>query len=209
MDAGLKRELEAKVYAGERLTRADGAALHASDDLAWLGRLAHHRRTERNGDRVLFRGDTAESDKSADSEKRATARYGAGEEWIDEVLRLRERQERSGEFAAFVPLPEGDEATPTAPAATLKAFAIARLLFDNVPHIGAVTTAHGRSVAQLVLNFGADDLTGDLDRDDLLELIWDAGLRPVERDAGYAVVEEFEPAPTLASRRSEPQQVWA
>lgn len=37
MDAGLKRELEAKVYAGERLTREDGIALYESDDLAWLG----------------------------------------------------------------------------------------------------------------------------------------------------------------------------
>ena len=51
MDAGRKRELEEKVYAGERLSRADGEALYDSDDLAWLGRLAHHRRTESNGDR--------------------------------------------------------------------------------------------------------------------------------------------------------------
>src|SRR5688572_14619183 len=54
MDVGLKRELEAKVYAGERLSRADGIALYDSDDLAWLGRLAHHKRTRRNGDRVMF-----------------------------------------------------------------------------------------------------------------------------------------------------------
>src|SRR5690606_33186097 len=32
----------------------DGEDLYASDDLAWLGRLAHHRRTELNGDRVMF-----------------------------------------------------------------------------------------------------------------------------------------------------------
>lgn len=54
MDVGLKREIEAKVYAGERLTRADGEALYASDDLAWLGRLAHHKRTETNGEQVMF-----------------------------------------------------------------------------------------------------------------------------------------------------------
>src|SRR4029078_8094093 len=54
MDAGLKSELEAKVYAGERLTREDGIALYEADYLAWLGRLAHHRRTELNGDRVMF-----------------------------------------------------------------------------------------------------------------------------------------------------------
>ena len=54
VDAGLKRDLEAKVYSGERLTREDGVALYESDDLTWLGRLAHHVRTEKNGDRVMF-----------------------------------------------------------------------------------------------------------------------------------------------------------
>ena len=54
MDSGLKRELEAKVLAGERLDYEDGVALYASDDLAWLGELAHHVRTQKNGDRVYF-----------------------------------------------------------------------------------------------------------------------------------------------------------
>src|SRR3981081_2296475 len=54
MDAGLKRELEAKVLAAERLTLEDGVALYAADDLAWLGELAHHVRTVKNGDRVFF-----------------------------------------------------------------------------------------------------------------------------------------------------------
>jgi aminodeoxyfutalosine synthase len=54
MDAGLKRELEAKVFAGERLTREDGIALYETDDLAWLGGLAHHVRMRKNGDVVHF-----------------------------------------------------------------------------------------------------------------------------------------------------------
>src|SRR5690242_13739327 len=54
IDRGWQREIEAKVYEGARLSRADGEALYACDDLAWLGRLAHHRRTELNGDRVMF-----------------------------------------------------------------------------------------------------------------------------------------------------------
>ena len=54
MDAGLKQELEDKVLGGERLTREDGEALYASDELAWLGELAHHVRTQKNGDTVLF-----------------------------------------------------------------------------------------------------------------------------------------------------------
>ncbi|MEU1501699.1 radical SAM protein, partial [Streptomyces sp. NPDC005732] len=54
MDAGLKRELEEKVYSGERLSREDGIALYESDELAWLGELAHHARTVKNGDVVHF-----------------------------------------------------------------------------------------------------------------------------------------------------------
>src|SRR2546422_7151983 len=54
MDVGLKRELEEKVRAGERLTREDGIALYESDDLAWLGGLAHEVRTRKNGDVVYF-----------------------------------------------------------------------------------------------------------------------------------------------------------
>src|SRR6201995_5941693 len=54
MDVGLKRELEEKVYAGERLSREDGIALYETDDLAWLGGLAHHVRTQKNADVVHF-----------------------------------------------------------------------------------------------------------------------------------------------------------
>ncbi|MER6564117.1 radical SAM protein, partial [Streptomyces sp. NPDC001027] len=54
MDAGLKRELEEKVLSGERLSREDGIALYESDDLAWLGGLAHEVRTRKNGDVVHF-----------------------------------------------------------------------------------------------------------------------------------------------------------
>jgi aminodeoxyfutalosine synthase len=49
-----KQEIEEKVYAGERLTRADGEWLYEVDDLAWLGGLAHHVRTKKNGEVTLF-----------------------------------------------------------------------------------------------------------------------------------------------------------
>jgi len=54
VDVGLQRELDAKVRSRERLSFDDGVALYASDDLAWLGELAHLVRTRKNGDRVLF-----------------------------------------------------------------------------------------------------------------------------------------------------------
>jgi aminodeoxyfutalosine synthase len=49
-----KQELAEKVAAGERLDYADGVDLYATDDLAWLGGLAHSVRTAKNGDRVFF-----------------------------------------------------------------------------------------------------------------------------------------------------------
>src|SRR5947208_8230882 len=44
----------AKVERGERLTREDGLALFASNDLLTLGNLANLANTRRNGDRVYF-----------------------------------------------------------------------------------------------------------------------------------------------------------
>ncbi|HEX6872996.1 MAG TPA: aminofutalosine synthase MqnE, partial [Micromonosporaceae bacterium] len=106
-------------------------------------------------------------------------------------------------------------------------FAVSRLLFDNLPHLKCCWVMHGLSLAQLSLNFGADDLDGSaveykithdadangtpstMHRDDLLALIWDAGFQPVERDTRYRVVREYDAPPSLARRRAEPQQVWA
>ncbi|PZS15177.1 MAG: aminofutalosine synthase MqnE, partial [Pseudonocardiales bacterium] len=49
-----KAELSEKIVARERLTRADGEDLYDSDDLAWLGALAHGVRTEKNGTSTFF-----------------------------------------------------------------------------------------------------------------------------------------------------------
>jgi len=158
---------------------------------------------------------------------------------VDHVLRLRELQDETGGFVVFIPLryqhdADGDprnrlqsRTTMASPAESLKTFAVSRLLFDNVPHVKCFWVMHGLSVAQLSLNFGADDLDGSvveykithdadqygtpstLHRDDLLELIRDAGFQPVERDTRYRVVREFPGPVPLAQRRAEPQQVWA
>src|SRR6185369_4326122 len=117
--------------------------------------------------------------------------------------------------------------TMASPAESLKTFAVSRLMFDNVPHVKCFWVMHGLSVAALSLSFGADDLAGSvveykithdadaygtphtMHREDLLDLIWDAGFQPVERNTRYEVVREYDKAPSLADRRSEPQQVWA
>ena len=107
--------------------------------------------------------------------------------------------------------------TMASPAESLKTFAVSRLLFDNVPHVKCFWVMHGLSVAQLSLNFGVDDLDGSvveykithdadcygtpstMHREDLLQLIWDAGFRPVERNTRYEVVREYAPRPRWRS----------
>jgi 2-iminoacetate synthase ThiH len=168
MDPVYKRQVDDKVSGGEPLLPGDVAILGESDDLSWLGRLAHTRRTARYGDRVTF------------------------------VI--------GGEA------PAGENPAPGAsPAESLKTFALARLQADGGAHVVASLDVHGAPLAQLALNFGADDLVcpADADRDDVLNLIWDAGFQPVERDAEYTVVTEYDPPQPLADRRREPQHIWS
>ena len=164
----------------------------------------------------------------------ATMLYGHIEEprhRVDHVLRLRGLQDETGGFVVFIPLRFHNDNNrlshlPMAsPAESLKTFAVSRLLLDNVEHVKCFWVMHGLATAQLSLNFGADDLDGSvveykithdadgygtpdkLTREDLLDLIRDAGFRPVERNTRYGTIREYEgPDP---ARRDEPQPVWA
>jgi aminodeoxyfutalosine synthase len=101
-------------------------------------------------------------------------------------------------------------------AEALKTFAVSRLLFDNIDHVKCFWVMHGLTTAQLALSYGADDLDGSvveykithdadgfgtpdtMTRDDLLQLIREAGFRPVERDTRYRVKREYDgPDPAL------------
>ncbi|WP_151772503.1 hypothetical protein [Streptomyces abyssomicinicus] len=191
MDVGLKRELERKVRAGERLTREDGIALYESDDLAWLGALAHEVRTARHGDVAYFHG----------AEAGGGLAFGVGG-WreraadVDAMLRLREEWDGSEQAA----VPAGDRSLSGLE--VLKTYAVARLLLDNVPHLKVSRETYGDRTAQLALQHGADEIEGPAG-DEVVELVQDAGFRPVQHDGAYTAVREFDgPDP---ARRDEPQ----
>jgi len=134
---------------------------------------------------------------------------------VDHLLRLRELQDETGGFVAFIPLAFHPERTPlrhigsTTGFADLKNIAVARLMLDNIPHIKAYWVMMTPRVAQIALRFGADDLDGTvveekiyhdagsrvaqaLRREELLDLIRKAGREPVERDTLYRPVERGE-----------------
>ncbi|HEX8767840.1 MAG TPA: aminofutalosine synthase MqnE [Jatrophihabitans sp.] len=157
---------------------------------------------------------------------------------VDHVLRLRELQDESleaaaGHFSVFIPLRFHNDNNRlshlkmAAPADVLKTFAVSRLLLDNFGHLKVFWVMHGLSTSQLALNYGADDMDGSvveykithdadgfgtpdkLTRENLLELIRDAGFQPKERNTRYEVIREYEPPVPLAQRRAEPLAVWA
>jgi aminodeoxyfutalosine synthase len=164
----------------------------------------------------------------------ATMLYGHIEEprhRVDHVLRLRELQDETGGFVVFIPLRFHNDNNQLShlPMATgaevLKTFAVSRLLLDNFDHVKCFWVMHGLTAAQLTLNYGADDLDGSvveykithdadgfgtpdkLTRDDLLELIREAGFRPVERNTRYEVLRSYDgPDP---ARRDTPQPMPA
>lgn len=141
----------------------------------------------------------------------ATMLFGHLEEYPDRVehLRLlRELQDRTGGFQAFIPLAFQPDNTRVPGARgvggvdALKTLAISRLYLDNFQHVKAYWVMLGLKIAQTSLCFGVNDLDGTvveekighdagadspqaLNKDGIIALIRKAGRQPVERDTLY------------------------
>jgi aminodeoxyfutalosine synthase len=153
----------------------------------------------------------------------ATMLYGHIETFehrIDHMERLRQLQDRTKGFNAFIPLKfrnkenQMSHVPEVSVVEDLRNYAIARLYLDNFPHIKAYWAMIGRNTAQLSLNFGADDLDGTIDDTtriysmagaeeqnpklttaQLVDLIKAVGRRPVQRDTLYNTVKVYEEEP--------------
>ena len=149
----------------------------------------------------------------------ATMLYGhaeSPEQRIDHMHRLREQQDRSGGFNAFIPLKFRHENNRMSDLAEvpvtedMRNYALSRIFLDNFSHIKAYWPAIGRNSAVMSLAFGADDLDGTIDdttkiysmagADDsrpslstaeLVAMIRSAGFRAIERDTNYGTVKEW------------------
>lgn len=149
----------------------------------------------------------------------ATMLYGHIESFehrVDHMERLRQLQDRTGGFNAFIPLKfrNKDNQMSDVPEVSviedLRNYAVSRIYLDNFPHIKAYWAMIGRNTAQLALNFGADDLDGTIDdttkiysmagseeqspkltTQQLVGLIKQVGKRPIERDTLYGIVKDY------------------
>lgn len=143
----------------------------------------------------------------------ATMLYGHIENYnhrVAHMIELRNLQDRTGGFQAFVPLsyhPKGTEigGSYSSGIDDLKTIAISRIVLDNFDHITAYWIMLGEKISQLALLFGADDLNGtiveekithsagalsaeSMTPEELTNLIRMAGKIPVERDSFYIEV---------------------
>lgn len=144
----------------------------------------------------------------------ATILYGhieTDEERVDHFIRLRELQDKTGGFLAFVPLafqPENNRMSKLPEPhglLDLKVIAVSRLMLDNFDHIKALWTYLKPKLAQASLSFGADDLGGtlvgetiarmagsrtpeELEREELQNIIRTAGMEPIEVNTFYQPV---------------------
>jgi aminodeoxyfutalosine synthase len=149
----------------------------------------------------------------------ATMLYGHIENYshrISHMARLRELQDRTGGFNAFIPLKykKANNIMSGIGEVTmiedLRNYAVARIFLDNIQHIKAYWPMIGKGTAQISLLFGADDLDGTIDdttriysmagageknpemtTDEICRLILDAGFVPVERDSLYNFINTF------------------
>ncbi len=142
----------------------------------------------------------------------ATMMFGhveSDEDRMEHMSRIRDLQDHTGGFTAFIPWPFQPKNTAIdVPCATaheyLRLLATARLFLDNVPNIQASWVTQGPKVAQVALFFGANDFGSTMIEENVVAAtgvshrlseaqiqhhIRDAGFEPRQRLMNYTLVD--------------------
>jgi cyclic dehypoxanthinyl futalosine synthase len=132
---------------------------------------------------------------------------------IEHLLMLRDLQDETGGFTAFICWPFQPDHTalrkrvprPATAVEYLRVNAVARLFLDNVPHVQSSWVTMGDKIGQLALFFGSDDFGSvmmeenvvsaagtihNLDEEHIRRCVERAGFLPVRRGMRYDVLEE-------------------
>src|SRR5216110_1836710 len=131
------------------------------------------------------------------------------EERIEHLRRIREQQERSGGFTAFICWTFQPQHTvlkvkqPTGVSAYLRTQALARIYLDNIENVQSSWVTQGPEIGQIALRYGANDFgsvmmeenvvssagtTFRLDAGQIESLIRDAGYEPRRRNNWYELL---------------------
>ena len=141
----------------------------------------------------------------------ATMMFGhieAIEDRVDHLLKIRELQDRTGGFTAFIPWSFQPKNTklncpPVSGWEYLKTLAISRIVLDNFANIQASWVTQGAKIAQMALFFGANDMGStmleenvvkaagvsfQMSEQDIKRLIVDINLIPKRRNNSYQLL---------------------
>ena len=134
------------------------------------------------------------------------------EERLEHLQRVRDLQDLTGGFTAFIPWPFQPDFTPLAASrkiekttaiSYLRMLALSRIFFDNIRNIQASWVTQGPKIAQLSLFFGANDFGSTmieenvvaaagvhfrLSEGEIKRLVRDAGFSPQQRLMDYTPV---------------------
>jgi cyclic dehypoxanthinyl futalosine synthase len=129
----------------------------------------------------------------------ATMMFGHVEtdaERVEHLRRIRDLQDETGGFTAFIPWTFQSPNTPmldgrpmAGGAAYLKTLAVSRLFLDNVRNLQASWLTQGPKIAQLALRFGANDVGGTILEENVVAAAGCAGLLP--RDAIERIITDL------------------
>lgn len=129
---------------------------------------------------------------------------------VDHLLALRELQDKTGGFTAFIPWTFQPGNTKLGRSKHIGGFdylrlvSVSRIALDNFKHIQASWVTQGEKMAQVALFFGADDMGSTMIEENVVKaagvsfrmsseeicgLIQDMGLRPMRRRNDYSLVE--------------------
>ena len=131
------------------------------------------------------------------------------EERIEHLMRVRDLQDRTGGFTAFIPWPFQSKNTvldhipDTTGMGYLRMLALSRIFLDNIDNVQASWVTQGPKVAQLSLFFGANDFGSTmieenvvaaagvsfrLSEEEIRRLVEGAGFEPRQRVMDYRLV---------------------
>jgi len=129
---------------------------------------------------------------------------------IEHLVRLREIQDETRGFTAFIPwtYQPGNTALGGRAATAveyLKVLSLSRIMLDNFDNLQASWVTQGAKIAQVALEFGANDfgstmieenvvaaagITFRMTRQEIVHLIQDAGYVPAQRDTTYRILKK-------------------
>jgi len=156
----------------------------------------------------------------------ATMLYGHIEKpvhLIDHMSRLRQLQDKTGGFNAFIPLKfrngnnQMSHVKELSTIEDLRMYAVTRIFMDNFKHIKAYWPMIGRETTQLLLAYGVNDIDGTVDdstkiysmagaeeqkpimtTEQMVRLITDVDRKPIERDSIYNELKDYSEELTIS-----------